>query len=128
VGHRFGVVGEAFARLCCSVPAKVEALYGKDAAVDQREGWEINREMVARVAWKPYMFNQALPILLGSVDTPTLVVWGTEDKVVPMSCAQRYVASLRTARLAVLDGCGHCIDVEKPQELAALITAFLGGA
>lgn len=128
IADQFLVSGEEYAKLCFSDPAKFEALYGKETAVDQREGWEINREMVARVAWKPYMFNQALPILLGSVDTPTLVVWGTEDKVVPMSCAQRYVAALRNARLAVLDGCGHCIDVEKPQELAALITAFLGGA
>jgi pimeloyl-ACP methyl ester carboxylesterase len=33
-----------------------------------------------------------------------------------------------TARLIVLDGCGHCAEVEKPQELAGLITDFLAAA
>jgi pimeloyl-ACP methyl ester carboxylesterase len=74
------------------------------------------------------MFNQSLPILLGGVETPTLVVWAKEDRVVPRSCAQRYVESLSTARLVVLDGCGHCAEVEKPQELAALITDFIAEA
>ncbi len=48
--------------------------------------------------------------------------------VVPRSCAQRYVESLSTARLVVLDGCGHCAEVEKSQELAVLITDFIAGA
>jgi pimeloyl-ACP methyl ester carboxylesterase len=47
---------------------------------------------------------------------------------VPRSCAQRYVESLPTARLIVLDGCGHCAEAEKPQELAALITNFVTDA
>jgi pimeloyl-ACP methyl ester carboxylesterase len=63
--------------------------------------------------------------LLGAVDTPTLVVRGREDTVVPRSCAQRYVDLLPHAQFAEIDGCGHCADMEKPQELAALITDFV---
>jgi pimeloyl-ACP methyl ester carboxylesterase len=38
------------------------------------------------------------------------------------------VESLVRAQLKVLDGCGHCAEVEKPQELAALITDFIANA
>jgi pimeloyl-ACP methyl ester carboxylesterase len=117
--------GEEYVKRCFHDPARFEALYGKETTIKQREGWEINREMTVRLAWKPYMFNQTLPMLLGSVATPTLVVWGKEDQIVPLNCAQRYVERLPNAQLTVLDGCGHCAEVEKPQELTALITDFL---
>jgi len=32
------------------------------------------------------------------------------------------------ARLHVLEGSGHCVDVEKPKGLAALIAEFIGGS
>jgi pimeloyl-ACP methyl ester carboxylesterase len=128
IADQFLVSGEEYVKRCFHHPVTFEALYGKETTVDQREAWEINREMTVRIAWKPYMFSHTLPILLGSVDTPTLVVWGKEDAVVPRSCAQRYVESLSRARLVVLDGCGHCAEAEKPEQLAALITDFLAGA
>ena len=81
--------------------------------------------MVIRVAWKPYMFDQSLPHLLGSVETPTLVVSAENDKIVPASCGQRYADLIPNARLEVLAGSGHCADVEKPLELAGLISGFI---
>jgi pimeloyl-ACP methyl ester carboxylesterase len=38
------------------------------------------------------------------------------------------VESLTAARLVTLDGCGHCAEAEKPQELATIITDFIAGA
>lgn len=125
---QFLVSGQEYVKQCFHDLAKFEALYGKEPTPEQHETWEINREMTVRVAWKPYMFNQALPILLGAVDTPTLVVRGREDAIVPASCAQRYVDALPQAQLHVLDDCGHCADVEQPQALAALIANFVSGA
>ena len=71
------------------------------------------------------MFNQALPHLLGRVDTPTLVVRSNDDKVVPESCARRYAEILPNSRMEVLQDCGHCADVEKSTELAKLISEFI---
>jgi pimeloyl-ACP methyl ester carboxylesterase len=128
IADQFLVSGEEYVKRCFHNPAKFTALYGQETTAEQREVWEVNREMTVRIAWKPYMFNQTLPILLGGVGTPALVVWAKEDTVVPRSCAQRYAESLATARLTVLDGCGHCAEAEKPQELATLIMDFLAGA
>ena len=40
--------------------------YGEVSA-DQLEAWDIAREMCFRLAWKPYMYSQTLPHLLGVV-------------------------------------------------------------
>ena len=117
--------GEEYTKLCFHDQAKFEALYGAETTVDQREVWEVNREMAMRLAWKPYMFDQSLPHLLGGIDTPTLVVSAEDDKVVPASCGRRYADLLPNARLEVLHDCGHCADVEQPVELAALISRFV---
>jgi pimeloyl-ACP methyl ester carboxylesterase len=104
---------------------KFEQLYGSEPGIDQLETWEINREMTTRIAWKPYMFNQALPRLLRGVETPTLIVWGKEDRIVPLNCGERYVEVLLNAKLEVLDHCGHFAEVEKPNELAKLVREFI---
>jgi len=99
-------------------------VYG-DVTTDQLEAWDIAREMVFRTAWKPYMYSQTLPHLLGGVRTPALVVWGDDDQHVPRSAADAYVKALRNARLEVVSGCGHFVDMEKPDELAMLVTTFV---
>ncbi len=71
------------------------------------------------------MYSQTLPHLLGGVRTPALVIWGDDDKHVPISAGDAYVKALRDARLEFVSGCGHFVDMEKPDELAKLVTAFV---
>ena len=52
-------------------------MYG-DVSTDQLEAWDIAREMSFRTAWKPYMYSQTLPHLLGGIRSPALVVWGVQ--------------------------------------------------
>ena len=99
-------------------------VYG-DVTTDQLEQWDICREMVFRTAWKPYMYSQTLPHLLGGVKAPALVVWGDDDRHVPKSAGDVYVKALRNARLETVAGCGHYVDMEKPDELARLVSAFV---
>jgi len=63
-----------------------DRIYGADPTTPTLEQWDLNREMTFRVAWKPYMYNASLPHLLGGVSTPTLIVWGRGDRVVPLEC------------------------------------------
>ena len=85
--------------------------------------WDMNREMTTRVAWKPYMYNRRLRPLLGAVTVPALVVWGDSDAVVPVECAHAYVEALPDARLEVVPNCGHAVDLQAPEVLAAIITS-----
>lgn len=103
-----------------------EAVYGSELSDDLLLQWDRNREMTARVAWKPHMYNRRLVPLLPLVDVPTLVVWGDDDRVVPLECGERYAKLLPRASLSVVAASGHAVDMEQPVELARLVQAHVG--
>jgi pimeloyl-ACP methyl ester carboxylesterase len=84
--------------------------------------------MTARLTWKPYMHDPRLPHFLPRVTNPTLVLWGREDRVVPVECGEQYQRLLPNATLTVLEQCGHLPPIEHPDRVADLVTGFLGGA
>jgi pimeloyl-ACP methyl ester carboxylesterase len=102
-------------------PGAFERLYGAEPPTSQLEQWDLNREMTFRIAWKPYMYNPTLPHLLGGVKAPALIVWGRRDRVVPLECGERYAGALPRARLAVIEGAGHFVEMEQPDAVAKLI-------
>jgi pimeloyl-ACP methyl ester carboxylesterase len=114
-----------YVRLGFAERAAFEAVFGAEPATAQLEQWDVNREMTFRIAWKPYMYSPTLPHLLGGVATPALVVWGREDRIVPLECGERYAKSLRRARLEVVAGAGHFAEMEQPDELARLVAGFV---
>jgi pimeloyl-ACP methyl ester carboxylesterase len=82
-------------------------------------------ENAIRYCWKPYMHDPALPALLPRVQAPTLLVWGKEDRIVPVECGELYRQALPHARLEMLDRCGHYPHIEKPEEFGRLVGEFL---
>jgi len=103
--------------------AGYQAVYGEEPEPAVRELWDYSREMTARVTWKPYMFNRRLAPALAEVRTPTLLIWGGQDRVVPPVCGQQYKEALPNARLEVLAGAGHFVEIEEPDRVAQLIAA-----
>ena len=99
-------------------------IYG-EVSTDQLVAWDLCREMSFRIAWKPYMYSQTMPHLLGGVRAPALVVWGDDDKIVPKSAGEVYARSLRDARLETIAAAGHCVDMEQPEALARLVVPFI---
>ena len=84
-------------------------------------------EAGARIGWNPYMCDPKLAGRLHRVKAPTLVVWGERDGFIPRAQGERYVELIGGARLEVIDGCGHLPVLERPDELARLVGAFLRG-
>ncbi|MCY3622017.1 MAG: alpha/beta hydrolase [Gammaproteobacteria bacterium] len=97
------------------------AYVGDEPPDDIRQLWDLSREMTARLTWKPYMFNRRLEPLLGDLDVPTLIVWGERDKVVPFECAKQFEAAIPNARVEVVAGAGHVVELEEPERLATLV-------
>jgi pimeloyl-ACP methyl ester carboxylesterase len=102
-----------------------DELFGRPPSPAEMEVMERNREMTARLTWKPYMHNPTLERFLPRVGNPVLIVWGREDRIVPVACAEQYRRLLPSARLTVLDRCGHAPPVEQPDGFAKLIVDFL---
>jgi pimeloyl-ACP methyl ester carboxylesterase len=101
-------------------------LYGGTPTPEQFEAWEDARAEVARLAWQPYMYNPSLgPLLEGVKDLPTFVLWGRQDKVVPLSAGEVYKKSIAGSELVVFEGCGHRPEIEKPQEFIDRVQNFL---
>jgi pimeloyl-ACP methyl ester carboxylesterase len=103
------------------------ALYGGGTSPEQYEAFEDARAETARLAWQPYMFNPSLPHLLeGAVNAPTLLVWGRDDRVVPISASQVFQKSIKNSRTVVLDRCGHRPEVERSEQFIKEVQNFLG--
>ncbi len=103
-----------------------DELFARPPSPAEMEILERNREMAARLAWKPYMHNPRLGRFLPRVANRTLVVWGREDRIVPVACGEQYRRLMPAARLAVLERCGHLPPIEQPDEFAHLVVGFLG--
>jgi pimeloyl-ACP methyl ester carboxylesterase len=103
-----------------------EELFGKPPTPAELEIVERNREMTARLTWKPYMHNPRLARFLPRVTNPALIIWGREDQIIPVVCGDQYRHLLPKARLAVLEKCGHLPPIEQPDAFARLVIDFLG--
>ena len=103
-----------------------ERHFGEDPPRETRMLLYGGREMTMRVTWKPWMFNDALPVLLRGVQTPTLVLWGANDAIMPIDCGEQIAEAAPNATLHVIEGGGHFLDFERPDVLAEFIEG-LGG-
>lgn len=66
-------------------------------------------------------FEQALAAL----KLPTLIVWGSEDRVVPVAQAERMHALVAGSRIEILEGAGHASYVDRPEAFHAALVGFL---
>lgn len=85
---------------------------------------ESAKTMNIKMCYRPYMYDPALPAMLGKVRVPTLLVWGADDRIVPSECGRLYQQSIPGAELRTIERCGHWAHLEKPQELASIVKEF----
>lgn len=62
---------------------------------------------------------------LGAIRCPTLVVTAEQDRVMPPARSRSLVAAVPGARLVRVDGSGHALVAERPDELARICLSFL---
>ncbi len=60
------------------------------------------------------------------IDVPTLVVEGGDDKLLPSGWAAEIAKQIRHGRWAVVDGAGHCPQIEQPSAVNELLLDFFG--
>lgn len=61
-----------------------------------------------------------------AIATPTLLVHGREDKVVPVQVSFTMLGLLPQADLHVFSACGHWTQIERADEFSSLVTEYLG--
>jgi len=60
-----------------------------------------------------------------AAEVPTLVVWGEEDPIIPVSHATAALEAMPGARLELMPGVGHFPHCEEPRRFARLVRDFV---
>ena len=59
------------------------------------------------------------------LDLPVLVVWGDEDRWIPVDRAHRLHEMVPGSQLRIIEGAGHLIQLDRPEALTATLTRWL---
>ena len=62
---------------------------------------------------------------LAAIKQPTLILWGREDRLIPLNFAERFHKEITGSQLRVIDSCGHMPQVECPKEFVTAVLDFL---
>ena len=82
------------------------------------DGYTIERHLGDHRA--PYSAQE-----LSVIRVPALFVWCGQDEITPVKWGEDFAAPVPGAKLAVIDGCGHLPNLEKPKEFNQAIIDFL---
>jgi pimeloyl-ACP methyl ester carboxylesterase len=80
-----------------------------------------NRHATARLAWEPRLHDPFLPKWLHRIDVPVKLIWGREDRILPVGFVDEFRRLLPRAQIHILDKCGHLPHAEKVDEFVALV-------
>jgi pimeloyl-ACP methyl ester carboxylesterase len=113
------------------VRKSLEDVYGNKALVTDSLV-EVYRDMTIREGNRGAMLTRInLPqssdtTLVKKITAPTLVIWGDQDQLIPVSHAYKFQRDLVNDTLAILKGIGHIPMEESPAIVAPMVAGFIG--
>ena len=115
------------AGLLCAEPDRFTELHTAPDGEDALE-WQIVQvrasEAAARLLWP--ICDTRLASRLRRISQPTLVVWGSDDKVLPASYAERFATGIAgEATVKLVAGAGHLAELDAPDAVLDAALAFL---
>ena len=123
----FAQVADDQPALLVQDPEKLAAAVAAPEGTDQLE-WAISlqraSEAAARISWP--MGDRGLAKRLRRITSPTLLIWGENDRILPATYAERFAQGItgRTEVVVVPDA-GHLCYIDEPGATAKYIAAFL---
>jgi pimeloyl-ACP methyl ester carboxylesterase len=85
-----------------------------------QNGWVVKRSMIAMTNGR-----DLLDFRLHDIHQPTLVVWGSEDHLIPLPVGRRIHEGIPNSSLSIIEGCGHLAPLECWQPVAKTTEEFL---
>ena len=62
---------------------------------------------------------------LSRIEAKTLILWGREDKFIPLSGGMTYMQGIADCEMHVFANCGHWVMIEREQEFNRMVREFL---
>ncbi len=69
--------------------------------------------------------EEDLKSYLSKIKTPTLIIWGQKDNILPLADAYLMNKEIAGSQLKILENIGHSPHKEAPEKLAELISSFI---
>jgi pimeloyl-ACP methyl ester carboxylesterase len=126
----FAIPPRSLAQTLCAQPAVFQAFTATPLGEPEAE-WQIVQtralEASARLLWP--LGDTRLAKRLGRVTAPTLILWGSADRVVAPALAGRFAEGIAgKTRVQTIEGAGHLVDLDAPGAVAAAVLRFLGAS
>jgi pimeloyl-ACP methyl ester carboxylesterase len=122
----FMIPPEKLASYLVAAPAVLAKMMSGDVTVDMKVARYREMTSLARVIWER-SYEPKLSRWLKRVAMPTLILWGEQDRVLPVQQAREWTARLAAkAETATFDGAGHLVFVETPRAVER-VESFLNG-
>lgn len=85
-----------------------------------------SRKLPARVwqTWLAEMVDAPVPIETGTIEAPTIILWGDQDAYCTPASQEALRAAIPGSRLVTYEGVGHCPHWERPEQATKEIVAF----
>jgi pimeloyl-ACP methyl ester carboxylesterase len=91
--------------------------------------WELNRRKgtpdATLARFRQPRYDPAMVARINEIKTPTLVLWGREDGLIPVAVANVFAKSIAQSKLVIYDHCGHIPMEELPDRSAADVRTFV---
>lgn len=71
--------------------------------------------------------SEIITTKLQSIHSPSLVIWGSNDPVIPIDYAKNFISAIQNSKFHKMEGCGHTPYVQEPQVFASVVLNFLEG-
>jgi pimeloyl-ACP methyl ester carboxylesterase len=113
------------AKLAYADAALGEAAAERALASKYQEQAILNRIASARFGWNPRLYNPRLERWLHRVRVPTMIFWGDSDRIIPPVYGDALARLIPGAKLEKIANAGHFPHVEKIDDVANRLGAFL---
>ena len=87
---------------------------------------ELDKTNTMKETFKEVVGANLIPYL-AAIKTPTLIVWGEKDQMVPISDAYLVNEEIKGSKLEIIKNGRHALNIENPEILAEKIIRFIGG-
>jgi pimeloyl-ACP methyl ester carboxylesterase len=64
---------------------------------------------------------------LGGINVDTLILWGAQDAVIPVTAGHKMNALIKRSKLVTFENCGHLPQEEMPERVIGEIRQFISG-
>ncbi|PIR05136.1 MAG: alpha/beta hydrolase [Candidatus Liptonbacteria bacterium CG11_big_fil_rev_8_21_14_0_20_35_14] len=71
------------------------------------------------------IINEDLEPLLKNINQETLIVWGQDDDITPISMAKTLKQNINNAKLEIIENAGHFCFIDQPQKFITILNNFI---